>query len=570
MEALSHRGSGHSATESREEVRDRHTVERELEARVRQQAVVATLGQRALADHDLQGLMHETVTRVAETLDVEYVKILELLPPGEELLLKAGVGWTERYPVGEATVSAGLDSQAGYTLASADPVIVKDLRTETRFNGPALLHEHDVVSGLSVIIHGADGPYGVFGAHTASERPFSRYDIDFLQAVANVIASALQRNKVEETLRASEQRFRSTFENAAVGMAHVSPSGRWLRINKRLSEIVGYSREELYQIDFQRITHPDDLPDDLELYDQLLRGEIPSYQMEKRYFHKEGHLVWIHLTVAPQRNEQGEVIYSIAIVQDITDRKQMEEELRESEARLRALAATLEERVQVRTKQVRQLATELTLAEQRERRRIAQMLHDDVQQMLVALQVQLHLAFQGLDSAAADGALQTLSSHTDDIIDATRNLSVELGSPALRTENLKQGLGWLQGYMKERYRLDVALRIDEKSDIIDKNLRELVLQLVRELLFNVVKHASTDRASLTVSSAGNNLVIQVEDDGAGFEMDQAQPSPLARTTQDVGYGLYSVRERLGLFGGQMDIVSAPGEGTRVKIIVPRS
>ncbi|MDX1665309.1 MAG: PAS domain S-box protein [Candidatus Promineifilaceae bacterium] len=555
------KGKGENGTE-------RHAVERELEARVQQQAVVARLGQQALASQDLQALMDEAVVRVAVTLNAEYTKILELLPVGSELLLKAGVGWKEEYRIGEATVSAGLESQAGYTLNSADPVVVDDLRTETRFGGPPLLHDHGVVSGISVIVHGVEGPYGVFGAHTTSQREFSRYDVDFLQSVANVIASALQRRNVEETLRASEQRFRGTFENAAVGMAHVARSGKWLRINQRLSEIVGYTRDELYQIDFQTITHPDDLEADLKLYDQLLQGDIPSYQMEKRYFHKEGHVIWIHLTVAPQKNEQGEIEYSIAVIKDITDRKRIEEELRESEARLRELAATLEERVQARTKQVRKLATELTLAEQRERRRIAQMLHDDVQQMLVALQVHLHLAFQNLDGADVAEQRDTLAGHLDEIIDATRNLSVELGSPALRTENLKQGFGWVQSYMKERYGLTVALEIDESSDIADKNLRELIVQLVRELLFNVVKHAKTERASLTVSRNGDDMVIEVEDEGVGFEMDGDLPAPLAAKPQGAGYGLYSVRERLGLFGGRMEVASARGEGTRVRILVP--
>lgn len=171
--------------------------------RARQQAVVADLGQRALADIDLSALMDETVALVARTLDVEYSKILELLPGGDALLLRAGVGWNEGL-VGRATVGAGADSQAGYTLASRAPVIVPDLRRETRFSGPPLLHDHGVVSGMSVIIHSRDGadsqvqPFGVLGVHTIRRRTFTQDDIHFLQAVAHVLATTIQRRQAEE------------------------------------------------------------------------------------------------------------------------------------------------------------------------------------------------------------------------------------------------------------------------------------------------------------------------------------------------------------------------------------
>jgi signal transduction histidine kinase/DNA-binding NarL/FixJ family response regulator len=143
--------------------------------------------------------MEEAAELAARTLDVEYCKILELLPGGEELLLRAGVGWKEGL-VGKTKVGAGLDSQAGYALLSDEPVIVEDLRTEGRFNGPPLLLEHGVVSGMSVIIRCLDGPFGVLSVHTGSHREFSEYDVNFLQAVANVLATAVERERAMEKL----------------------------------------------------------------------------------------------------------------------------------------------------------------------------------------------------------------------------------------------------------------------------------------------------------------------------------------------------------------------------------
>lgn len=141
------------------------------------------------------------------------------------------------------------------------------------------------------------------------------------QLLTNLIAL----KKAEEELRESEERFRSTFEQAAVGIAHISPEGRWMRVNQKICDIVGYSREELLKLTFQDITHPDDLNIDVEYVTKMLSGEIKTYSMEKRYFRKNGTIVWVTLTVALVREESGEPKYFISVVEDITKRKFAEE-----------------------------------------------------------------------------------------------------------------------------------------------------------------------------------------------------------------------------------------------------
>ncbi len=173
----------------------------ELAMRANQQAAVAELGQLALEGAELQSLMDEASQQVARKLGVEFCKVLELLPDEENLLLRAGVGWKPGL-VGSLTVGAGLDSQAGYTLFTRQPVIVEDLTREERFSGPALLLEHGVVSGLSVIIGGPRLPFGVLGAHSRARRTFSEDDIHFLKAIANILAAAIQRKRTENELQA--------------------------------------------------------------------------------------------------------------------------------------------------------------------------------------------------------------------------------------------------------------------------------------------------------------------------------------------------------------------------------
>ncbi len=166
-----------------------------------QQKVMAEFAQLALQERDVLKVMDECVSLLSQTLPIEMAKVLELLPGGQSLLLRAGVGWKEGL-VGHAVVSADLNSQAGYTLISQKPVIVKDLSRESRFSGPSLLIDHQVVSGMSCIIRDQAGnPHGVLGVHTTSSREFREKEVEFLQAMANILASAIHRKNIEIQLQ---------------------------------------------------------------------------------------------------------------------------------------------------------------------------------------------------------------------------------------------------------------------------------------------------------------------------------------------------------------------------------
>ncbi|MBN1991245.1 MAG: GAF domain-containing protein [Anaerolineae bacterium] len=187
------------------ELDERAQMEAELRVRARQQAAVAELGQRALVGTPLPALMDEAVLLAAQTLAVEHVKIQELLPDKNILLVRAGVGWKKSFP-DETTMMVNINSQAGYTLLSGGPVIVENLDEETRFKPSALLLEHQVISGMSVIIYGHDEPFGVLGAHTTRPHTFTEDDIHFLQAIANVLAASIENTRLlAETKRRAEQ-----------------------------------------------------------------------------------------------------------------------------------------------------------------------------------------------------------------------------------------------------------------------------------------------------------------------------------------------------------------------------
>jgi diguanylate cyclase (GGDEF)-like protein/PAS domain S-box-containing protein len=233
-----------SSAEQRSVITECQLTEEGLRARVYQQAVVAELGQLALAGAELSILMNEAVALTAQGLEVEYCKVLELLPNGNAFLLRAGVGWHSGL-VGCAAVGVGSDSQAGYTLLANEPVIVSDLGTETRFSGTPLLHNHGIASGLTVIIQGKNRPFGVLGAHTAKRRTFTQDDIHFVQAVANVLATAIERKHSEEALRESEQRLQAILDGSTAVIYVKDPQGRYIIINRQFETLFHFTKELL-------------------------------------------------------------------------------------------------------------------------------------------------------------------------------------------------------------------------------------------------------------------------------------------------------------------------------------
>ncbi len=181
-------------------VKEREQTEKMLLNRSFQQTVVSALGQFALVSDDFPALLNQAVLMVTQTLEVEYGCVLELLPDGRNLLLKTGVGW-KNGSVGELTVPADRNTQAGFTLATGEPVVVEHLPTDPRFGGSPLLDEHGVVSGITVAVPGQDRAYGILGVYTTNRRVFTEDEAHFLLATATVLAITVARNRTEAQLR---------------------------------------------------------------------------------------------------------------------------------------------------------------------------------------------------------------------------------------------------------------------------------------------------------------------------------------------------------------------------------
>jgi PAS domain S-box-containing protein len=200
-------------------------------------------------------------------------------------------------------------------------------------------------ASASFPIHLRGEVWGALSVYDSEPGVFRDKEVELLEEVAGDVAFALEgvekdaeRRLAQAALTESEARFSSAFQYAAVGMALVAPDGRWLKVNGAVCSVLGYTEEELLARTFQEITHPDDLHADLELVRQMLTGEIKTYQMEKRYWHKSGREVWALLSVSLVRDSKDQPLYFISQIQDITHRRQSEETLRSSEERYRKLA----------------------------------------------------------------------------------------------------------------------------------------------------------------------------------------------------------------------------------------
>jgi PAS domain S-box-containing protein len=262
------------------DVDDRKRAEELAGARARQHAAIARLGETALSGRDLQSLMDEAADHVTRTLGTDMCGVLELSPDGRELLLRAGVGWTPGR-VGRSTIAVELRSLAGFTLASSAPVMTNDLRSETRFTGSALLNDHGVISGLSVVIAGDGGhQYGVLGTYAAHPRAFTRDDVNFFCAVANVLAVAIQRKRAEEALQdANRQK-----DDFLAMLAHelrnpLSPIRSAVHVLRRLGPKEPRIERAHGMIDRQ-VAHMTRLVDDLLDVSRIARGKISLHRDE--------------------------------------------------------------------------------------------------------------------------------------------------------------------------------------------------------------------------------------------------------------------------------------------------
>jgi diguanylate cyclase (GGDEF)-like protein/PAS domain S-box-containing protein len=323
------------------ELAERTQVEAGLRARERQQAAIANLAQRALLRTGLCMLLSEAIRLVTDMLEVEYGMVLELVPEDDTLLLRTGVGWPDDL-IGHATVDTGIDAQARYTLLSNAPVIVEDLRTETRFNGSSLPLMQGIVSGLSVIIPGSSSPgarpFGVLEVHTTSLRSFTEDEVHFLQQVAHVLATAIEREQAEQALKDSAEQFRLLVEGVQdYGIFMLDADGYVVSWNAGAERIKGYRADEIIGQHFSCFYPADEQEHGKPAYMLQLAKADGRVADEGWRVRKDGSRFWAEVVITALSDQAGRLRGFAKVTHDITARKQAETAIRESEERYRLL-----------------------------------------------------------------------------------------------------------------------------------------------------------------------------------------------------------------------------------------
>ncbi|MBI1797081.1 MAG: PAS domain S-box protein [Candidatus Eisenbacteria bacterium] len=359
------------------------------------------------------------------------------------------------------------------------------------------------------------------------------------------------RRSTAEALRESEQRFRLAFDNAPIGMALVQADGRWLQVNRSLCELLGYSEAELLQMNFQMVTHPDDLDVDLDLARRVLAGEIERYSLEKRYFHKDGRIIWILLHVSLVRDEAGAPRYFIGQIKDITERRTAQAE-REAQA---AENTRLLDEVTAGRGRLEVLSRRLLSLQEEERRTIAHELHDEVGQILTGLNLTLETSAR--TSAPPD--VPQLQELTTLLLERVKNLSLNLRPPMLDDLGLIATLLW----HFERYRAQTGIEVRFHHRGITERPADSVeivaFRIIQEALTNAARHARVRDVEVELWVEGGTLGLRVEDGGRGFD-----PAALDGASR----GIAGMRERVALAGGTLALRSANGGGTTVRAMLP--
>jgi PAS domain S-box-containing protein len=387
--------------------------------------------------------------------------------------------------------------------------------------------------------------------------------------VGGMAIDATEEMQTRAVLQESEERFRATFDQAAVGIAHVGPDGRWLRVNRKLCEIVGYRADELLALTFQDITHPEDLEADLTQVRRLLAGEIETYSMEKRYFRKDRSLVWINLTVSLVRTPDGQPKYFISVVEDITEKKAVRDALRESEERLRDHAGQLQQ------------------ADRRKDEFLATLAHE-LRNPLAPLRNGLQLIkLAGNKPQVAEPArammerqLEHMVHLIDDLLDVSR---ITRGKLELRRQRVE--LATIVQSAIESSRLMIETSGHQLTVTLPPQTTELhadpvrLAQVFTNLLTNAAKY--TDRGGriwLSAVRQGGDVVVTIKDNGIGiapqhlprlFEMFNQVTPARQRSQGGLGIGLSLVKGLVEMHGGTVQVHSdGPDKGSEFIVCLP--
>jgi PAS domain S-box-containing protein len=301
------------------DISERKRRESELRDRVRQQEALVTFSRHALEDWPVADLMDEAVELVADALDNEYAGVSEYRPDEDDLLVRAAFGWPDEL-VDEASIGTEHDSQAGYTLLSEQPTVVENIESEDRFGGDSLLDSSDAVGGVSAVIGSPENPWGVLGTHSTTERSYADYDVQFVQSIAHILGTVVQRRERERRLERSE----AMLDAVDDGLYALDADSRYVAVNDAYVELTGYDRDRLLGEPAETVLGAERY-EDLRWVREARDAGDDVVTLEAAMPTADGESVPVEVRVAPLELESG--TGRVGVVRDVSDRKRREQVL---------------------------------------------------------------------------------------------------------------------------------------------------------------------------------------------------------------------------------------------------
>ena len=516
------------------------------------QAALAALGQNALAGAEYDDLAKSAARLLADIMSVPFAEVLQLQPGKRQLLLVAGVGWQEGL-IGTATVKAGLGSQGGYTLATVGPVVLDDLATETRFRPPPLLADHGVISGLTVVIGSRQEPYGVLGAHTDTHRVFAEDDVNFLQAVANVLGAALDRREGEDRLNrlavsenARAAQLRAVIQSIGDAVVVCDVLGVVLLANPAAEALLGERLTE----GLVSILGAFDWPAGMAFEDLKVGESVELRALHPLAHEPDGSVAdgWMELSVFPVLAGEDQMTASgglILVARDVTDARNARD-VRDAflgilSHELRTPVTTIYGGSEVLARRAATISEDEKRAVYEDIRAEADRLYRLVENLLVLSRVER----QGLQIEAEPVLLQRLiprvvEAETSRWGDANFEMDLPAGLPPVAAE--------------ETY----------------------VEQVLRNLVANAAKYGGSGPVVIAARNGGATVKVTISDTGPGFpdgerkqlfELFYRSPS-LARTASGAGIGLFVCRQLIAAMDGRMWAANRDGGGAEFGFELP--
>ena len=365
-----------------------------------------------------------------------------------------------------------------------------------------------------------------------------------LLGFAKVTRDLTERRRVEEALREREALLRATFEQAAVGIAVAGLDARFVRTNQVFQRMLGYSDEEMQSLTYVDITYPEDLPRNRELMAELVEGKRTAFTLEKRYCRKDGTPIWAQVTVSALPSDRGEARLFVGVIEDITQRRQAQEQLQRHREQLRDLAARLE------------------AAREAERTRIAREIHDELGQALTALKIDLTWLRRRLPQPTAElaGKVDGMEAILDGTASAIQRIATELRPGVLDELGLQAAIQWQAREFETR--TGIACRVDLAAEqpSVDATRATAAFRIFQEALTNVARHAGATLVLVRFTLSAQALELSVEDNGRGISEGALADSR--------SLGLLGIRERATSLGGTVTITGERGRGTTLTLTLP--